>query len=85
MERGFMQPLRGLPRTFLLLWAVSGLGVSGFLPGCGSEGVQTSQSEPPETKPGGANSAKSTPPKQRLPKNVNPDASNRGIKGKYAD
>jgi hypothetical protein len=80
-----MHRLRGLPRTFLLLWAVGGLGVSGFLLGCGSEGGQTSQSEPPESKPGEANSAKSAPPKPRLPKNVNPDASNRGIKGKYAD
>jgi hypothetical protein len=76
---------RGLPATFLLLWAVSGLGVSGFLPGCGAEGVQSTQSAPPESKPGEASSAKPPTPKPHLPKNVNPDASNRGIKGKYAD
>jgi hypothetical protein len=78
-----MHRLRGLRRTFLLLWVVGGLAVSGFLPGCGSEGVQSSQSEPPETKADKAIVAKSKVPK--LPKNVNPEASNRGIKGKYAD
>ena len=34
-----MHQLRGLPRTFLLLLAVGGLAVSGFVPGCGPEAV----------------------------------------------
>jgi hypothetical protein len=78
-----MHRLRGIPRTFLLLWVVGGLGVSGFLPGCGSEGVQSSQAEPPETKAEKAIAAKSKLP--NLPKNVNPNSSNRGIKKEYAD
>ncbi len=78
-----MHRLRGLPRVFPLLWAVGGLGVSGVLAGCGPDGVQSSQSEPTETKAesGIAPKLKSS----KLPKNVNPNASNRGIKGKYAD
>jgi hypothetical protein len=80
-----MHRLRGLARTLLLLGAVVVLGASGFLTGCGAEQAQSSQNEPPELKTGQADVSKSTQPKARLPKNVNPSASNRGIKGKYAD
>jgi hypothetical protein len=83
MERGFMHQLRGLARTFLLLLAVGGLAVSGFVPGCGPEAGQTSQSEPPETK--GAKTVVDKSKLPKLPKNVNPSSSNRGIKKEYAD
>jgi hypothetical protein len=63
---------------------VLGLALGGLLPGCGSEEAPKSQTEAPESKGGMAHPARSTPP-ARLPKNVNPDASNKGIKGKYAD
>jgi hypothetical protein len=78
-----MYQLRGLPRTFLLLSAFGGLAVSGFVLGCGPEAVQTSRSEPPETKGAKTGVDKSKLPK--LPKNVNPSSSNRGIKKEYAD
>jgi hypothetical protein len=62
----------------------AGLAVGGLLPGCGPEGGQPSQGDAPESKAGVANPA--TPkPAMNLPKNVNPNASNKGIKGKYAD
>jgi len=70
----------------MLLRSVGGvLALSGFLAGCGTEGVQSSPPEPTETKPAEVSSSKSAQPKVRLPKNVNPNASNRGLKGKYAD
>jgi hypothetical protein len=78
-----MHRTQGLTRRILLRWAVASLAVAGLMPGCGSEGVQTSKAEPPESKAGGAIVSKAKLPK--LPKNVNPNASNRGIKKEYAD
>jgi hypothetical protein len=69
-------------RTSCLCRVVGALAVSGFLTGCGADGTQASS---PESKAGETAVAKSTIAKLRLPKNVNPNASNRGIKGKYAD
>jgi hypothetical protein len=46
--------------------------------------VPRSQTEAPDSKGQVAHPANSTP-LNRLPKNINPDASNKGIKGKYAD
>ena len=64
---------------------IGGLALSGFLAGCGTEGVQSSTKEAADTKSAEAASSKVTQLKSRLPKTVNPNASNRGIKGKYAD
>jgi hypothetical protein len=71
-------------RTILLLWTTAGLAVGSILPGCGSEGSQSSQGETSEAKAEVANPSK-TKRAVRLPKTVNPNASNKGIKGKYAD
>ena len=51
----------------LLRSVVGGLAVSGFLAGCGTEGVQSSPTEPAETNSGEAASAKSKLPKVRGP------------------
>ena len=80
-----MHRSRGLPRTFLMLWAVGGLAVSGFLSGCGTE-APISQKDlrigdrRSEGRCGGfleVDAAQSA-----LPKNVNPDASNSGTQRK---
>jgi hypothetical protein len=59
--------------------------MTSFLAGCGTEEATSSQNAPPGATSGQANVSKSTTPKAPIPKNVNPDAGNRGIKGKYAD
>jgi hypothetical protein len=63
---------------------VAGLAAGGFLPGCGPEAARPPQADAPESKAGESNPSKPQPA-VRLPKNVNPNASNKGIKGKYAD
>jgi hypothetical protein len=61
------------------------LAVAGVLSaGCGPGESPISQPPPPETNTGAVAPVKTMPP-QRLPKTVNPNASNKGIKGKYAD
>jgi hypothetical protein len=72
-----------------MLWAVGGLAVGGFVSGCGTQ-APISQKDLAESETGEANlgqvgSSKATQPTVRLPKNVNPEASNKGLKGKYAD
>jgi hypothetical protein len=68
-------------RTCLRLVAVVSVW-AGLLPGCGSGGSSTSQNEPPS---GGQQAPKLPMAKQAVAKNVNAKASNRGLKGKYAD
>jgi hypothetical protein len=73
-------------RRHLCLWTAGCLVAGGFLSGCGSEEGNTSKTEPPGSQGGAASpSTSKVTPAQPLPKNVNPNASNKGIKGKYAD
>jgi hypothetical protein len=74
-----MQRSHVLARSVFLVAAAAAL-----LPGCGPAETTTSQPPPPEAKTGVVAPSKPMPP-QRIPKNVNPNASNKGIKGKYAD
>jgi hypothetical protein len=68
----------------LFLGAIGGATAVGGLSGC-TEELPRSQKEAPESKVGEASTPKSTLPKAPVPSTVNPDGSNRGIKGKYAD
>jgi hypothetical protein len=71
-------------RAFGLLLAAVSLVTGGIVSGCGPEAGPTYEPEPGVSKPAKAIYRGSGPPKS-LPKTVNPKASNRGIKGKYAD
>jgi len=71
-------------RTWLLRRVAGCLALSGFLAGCGAEGVQSSPKDSPESTSGAPASAESRVAKGRMPK-VNPNWDKRGIKGKYAD
>jgi outer membrane murein-binding lipoprotein Lpp len=71
-------------RMFSQIMAAACLVAGTLVSGCGSETGPTYEPEPGATKPAPAVTRLPAATK-KLSKNVNANASNRGIKGKYAD